>query len=101
MQIAPAERQNRWITGFRVVLAVPAFFVASGYSGVISTCAFLGWFASLATGRMPRGLRNAAVVSLRYQAQTYGYIFLLTAKYPTLASGSFEFEPGTTPPSPS
>jgi hypothetical protein len=30
---------------------------------------------------------------LRYQAQTYAYLFLLTSRYPSLASGSgFQFE---------
>lgn len=74
--------QNPWRVGFRVVLAIPALAVAGAYGGVAIAAAFLGWFAALATGEMPRGLRNAQTLALRYSAQTYGYVFLLTEAYP-------------------
>ena len=65
VEIAPPARQNRWVTGFRLILAVPAFVIAglllgggSGagarggfYGGVVSTAAFLGWFAASYAGR--------------------------------------------------
>ena len=50
--------------------------------------AFLGWFVGLALGRMPEGLRNLGAYALRYSAQTYGYVFLLTDKQPTLLPGN-------------
>jgi len=74
--------QNRWTVGFRILLAIPALMVASAYGGLAGIAAFLGWFAALFTGEMPRGLRNAQALALRYSAQTYGYVFLLTASYP-------------------
>jgi len=80
--VAPRARQNRWKTGFRIVLAVPAMIVASAYGGLVSVAALLGWFSALARGRMPRGLRNAGALALRYQAQTHGYLLLLTDAYP-------------------
>jgi hypothetical protein len=80
--VAPPERQNRWKTGFRIVLALPAFLVASAYNALAYVVAVLGWFSSLARGRMPRGLRNAGALALRYQAQTHGYLLLLTDAYP-------------------
>ena len=80
--IAPRERQNRWKTGFRIVLAIPALILASAYGALVSVVALLGWFSSLARGRMPRGLRNAGALALRYQAQTHGYLLLLTDAYP-------------------
>lgn len=80
--VDPPERQNRWITGFRFLLAVPAAVIASAYSGLLAAGAFLGWFAALFTGRMPRGLRNAGAVGLRYNAQFYAYELLLTDRYP-------------------
>jgi hypothetical protein len=42
----------------------------------------LRWFAALVTGRVPRGLRDLGVVSLRYQAQVSAYALLLTSRYP-------------------
>jgi len=82
LEIAPPERQNRWITGFRLVLAVPAFLIsgALGSAGFIAT--ILGWFVGLFTGRMPLGLRNVVALALRYNAQAFGYIALLTDRYP-------------------
>ena len=47
--------------------------------------ALLGWFYCLATGRMHEGMRNISAWLLRYETQTYGYIFLLTERYPSLA----------------
>jgi len=42
----------------------------------------LGWWSSLVRGRMPEGLRNLGASCLRYSAQTYAYVFLLTERYP-------------------
>jgi hypothetical protein len=51
---------------------------------------------ALATGRMPRGLRNVGAYVLRYSAQLYAYAFVLTDRYPY--SGPFRLgapaEPG-------
>ncbi|MDX6438227.1 MAG: hypothetical protein QOF45_810 [Gaiellaceae bacterium] len=80
--IAPAERQNRWITLFRTFLAVPAFLVAGALGGALFVAGFLGWFAALITGRMPTGLRNLGAVAVRYHAQTDAYWFVLSDRYP-------------------
>jgi len=80
--IAPRERQNRWKTGFRIVLAIPALILAGAYGALVGVVVLLGWFSSLARGRMPLGLRNAGALALRYQAQTHGYLLLLTDAYP-------------------
>jgi hypothetical protein len=80
--IAAPRPQNSWKTGFRLILAVPAVLLDSGYGGLLFVVALLGWFASLANGRMPLGLRNAGALSLRYAAQAHGYLLLLTDAYP-------------------
>jgi hypothetical protein len=81
-QIAGPVRQNPWRVGFRIVLAIPALLVTSAYGSVALTAAVLGWFYALATGGVPRGLRSAQTLSLRYAAQAYGYLLLLTESYP-------------------
>ena len=43
---------------------------------------FLGWFAALATGRMPTGLRNLGAFAVRYLSQTNAYWFVVTDAYP-------------------
>jgi hypothetical protein len=82
LRVADRARQNRWTVLFRLVLAVPAFLLASAFGSLAFTVAVLGWFAALFTGRMPLGLRNAGALALRYSAQTYGYLFLVTGAYP-------------------
>ena len=93
LEIDPAERQSRWKTLFRLVLAIPAFLLAGmllggpvsiGFRGIglAGSAAFLVWFAVLVRGRAPRGLRDVTAWSIGYGAQTAAYLFLLTDRYP-------------------
>jgi hypothetical protein len=75
-------RQGRWTIGFRLLLGIPALIVASAYGGVVLVAAVLGWWSSLARARMPRGLQTVGAVALRYQAQTWAYLLLVTGRYP-------------------
>jgi Domain of unknown function (DUF4389) len=74
--------QNRWKTGFRLILAVPTFFVSAALGYGLAVAAFLTWFVALARGAAPWGLRNYSAYSLRYQAQVNAYVTLLTDAYP-------------------
>ncbi len=80
--IGPADRQSRWVTLFRTILVVPALLVSGGLSAALAVIAFLGWFAALATGRMPDGLRRLGVIAVRYLAQTSAYWLIVTDDYP-------------------
>jgi hypothetical protein len=82
VEIDHAEDQNRWITAFRIFLALPAFLIGGALGGALFAAAFLGWFASLFRGRMPVGLRNLGTYVLRYFAELYSYINVLTDRYP-------------------
>ena len=82
LEIAGPSRQSRWKTGFRVVLAIPAFLVSSALGGTLSVAAFLTWFYALVKGRAPWGLRNLSAYAIRYNAQTQAYMLLLTDAYP-------------------
>jgi 2-(1,2-epoxy-1,2-dihydrophenyl)acetyl-CoA isomerase len=86
LAIAPPTEQARLKTLFRIVLVIPAYVFAYVLSYVVSIVGFLGLFYALATGRYPRGFRDFSTYGLRFQAQTFGYLFLLTDKYPTLAN---------------
>ena len=82
------QRQSRWKTLLRIVLVLPAYVLATVLIYVLYVVAFLGGFFALATARYPRGFRDLSAYCLRYQAQMFGYLLLLTDRYPTLASGS-------------
>ena len=93
LDIAPPEPQERWKTLLRLILVIPAYVLMTVLGSVLEVIAIIGWFVCLAIGRMPKGMRDLMAYCLRYQAQTYAYLFLLTSRYPTLASGSgFQFE---------
>jgi Domain of unknown function (DUF4389) len=98
--------QSRWKTLLRIVLALPALLLTAALGGslriyggrsrgggsaasggglggaLLFVCAVLGWFASLVTGRMPRGLRDAGAYSIGYGAQTAAYLLIVTDRYP-------------------
>jgi hypothetical protein len=76
------QRQSRLKTFFRILLAIPAFLVSFALLGVLFTAAFFTWFAALIRGNAPWGLRNLMAYTLRYNAQTNAYLYLLTDRYP-------------------
>jgi Domain of unknown function (DUF4389) len=88
LELDPPERQNRWTVFFRIVLGIPAYVFATVLGTVVYVIAFLGWFASLVLGRMPKGMRDLGAYCLRYQTQAYAYLMLLTQRYPSLAGGT-------------
>ncbi len=111
LEIAPPVQQGRWGGFFRLILAIPALMVAAALGGglsfnspggsvgtqneeayayyaasvggVAAAAAFLAWFAILARGRAPRGLRDLTAYALGYGAQATGYLLLLTPRYPS------------------
>jgi hypothetical protein len=82
VELPSPERQNRWKTGFRIVLAIPAIAVSGALGGALLSAAVLTWFHALARGSATWGLRNLAAYALRYQSQLDAYILLVTDAYP-------------------
>jgi hypothetical protein len=85
VRIDPSQPQSRLTVFFRVFLAIPALLLTYVFRVVNQIVALLGWFYALATGRMHEGMRNISAWLLRYEVQTWAYLFLLTGRYPTLA----------------
>ena len=99
LEIDSPGRQGRWKTAFRLVLALPAFFVAGALSTAAIVAAILSWFYALVRGRVPRGLRNLGAFELRYYAQALGYASLLTDRYPYSGpSAGWQVELTSAPP---
>ncbi len=85
LSVEGPEPQHRLITAFRLVLAIPAFVLAWVLSQVLFVIAVISWFIAIAMGRIPRGMEQLGLYCLRYQTQTYAYLFVVTARYPTTA----------------
>jgi hypothetical protein len=82
LEIDPPEPQSRLKTLFRAFLAVPAFLAGSAFSTVLLVAGIGAWWAALFVGRMPEGLKGLLGWAVRYEAQLYGYVLLLTDRYP-------------------
>jgi hypothetical protein len=101
------EPQRRLVVLVRLLFAIPALvvsvaltggggsFALSGMrgnrrtsnggnfsGGVVLLAAFLGWFACMAKGRMPRGFRDTGAYGVGYRAQAWAYLLLVTERYP-------------------
>ena len=87
LEVDPPERQNRLTVFFRVILAFPAMFVTNILSNLSQLLAVFSWFIALVTGRVPEGIRNFAALALRIETQTYGYLLLVTGRYPSFNVG--------------
>jgi hypothetical protein len=96
LAIAPPEPQSRLTVFFRILLAIPALILGGALGYLARILAFFGWFAALFTGRMPEGLRNLGAFCLRYEMQSYAYMFLLTPRYPSLSPGESATAPAAT-----
>ena len=83
--IAPPLQQSRLAIFFRVLLAIPAFIVLWVLQYVAQVVAFLAWFYALFAGKLHVGLRDVLAYYLRYNAQTGGYVSLLTQRYPSFS----------------
>jgi 2-(1,2-epoxy-1,2-dihydrophenyl)acetyl-CoA isomerase len=88
LAIDPPGPQPRWKTLLRIVLVIPAYVLTTVLQYVLVVVAFLGAIFALFAGRYPRGFRDLSAYALRYTAQTWSYLLLLTDRYPTLASGT-------------
>ncbi|HLM37783.1 MAG TPA: DUF4389 domain-containing protein [Gaiellaceae bacterium] len=87
LEVDSAQPQNRLTVFFRIILALPALFVANILSNLSQLLAVFSWFIALITGRVPEGLRNFAVLALRFETQSYAYVMLLTDRYPSFNVG--------------
>ena len=87
LRVDEAAPQSRLTVFFRGLLAIPALVLAYVFRLVNTLIAVLGWFYSLIFGRMHEGMRDLSAWMLRFEMQTYCYLFLLTGRYPSFAGG--------------
>lgn len=83
LHVAPPVEQNRWTVFFRIFLGIPAMVVAQILRYLSGILAFFSWVLAVVTARVPLGIRNFAALALRFEAQTYAYVGLLTPRYPS------------------
>jgi Domain of unknown function (DUF4389) len=87
LEVDPPTRQNRWTVFFRSILAIPALLLMYVLSALSNILAVFSWFIAVILGRVPEGIRNFAALALRIEVQTFGYLMLLTGRYPSFNVG--------------
>jgi len=94
------QHLNRAAVFFRLVLAVPAAIVASLLGSGLTVAGFFLWLIVLIKGRVPQPVFDATGSVVRYQTRFYGYLALMTARYPSGVYGDpgDPAEPSAAPP---
>ncbi len=76
------EQRSRLTTFFRLLLAIPHFFLLALFGIVMFFVVIIAWFALLFTGRWPVGLYTLTAGFLRYYTRVSAYTWLLVDPYP-------------------
>jgi len=73
---------NRLAVLFRIILAIPAAFVAAVAIYGLLVVAFFSWLIALVTGQLPPAMHQATAAIVRYTARYAGFLFMVTSEYP-------------------
>jgi hypothetical protein len=82
---------RRVTVAFRIILAIPHILYLTLLSFVVFFAAIAAWVAALVLGRMPDGLGNFLGRILQYSTRVYGYMYLVTDRYPPFSLGDADY----------
>jgi hypothetical protein len=80
--VAGPVRQQRLTVLFRLILAVPHFFMLYFLGIAATVVVFIGWWAALFTGRLPDFAATFLTGYMRWYTRVAAYMMLLTDVYP-------------------
>jgi hypothetical protein len=78
----PKEEYSRMKVLFRIIVAIPVYFLALIWGLVAFVIAVIAWFAILFTGRFSEGLYSPLRSAIAYTARAGSYFLLMTEDYP-------------------
>lgn len=82
LTLEPPQPQRRATVAFRLILGIPHLLLLSVLGLVAVVLVILAWFAALFTATVPEGIHRFLANVLHFQARAYGYLGLLTDRYP-------------------
>jgi hypothetical protein len=85
-------RRSRLTVFFRILLAIPHIVWLVLWGIVVFFAVIVGWFATLATGRLPLALHRFISAYLRYETHVLAFIYLVANPFP-----GFTGTPGSYP----
>lgn len=78
------ERQSRWKTLLRLILAIPFGILYYLLNNVaLPVVGLLLWLIILITGKAPEGLHNFQVMALRFNLRFFAFVLLATDAWPS------------------
>ena len=81
----PQAKYSRLMAFFRFILAIPVYIFIYVLSIWLFFVAVAIWFVAVIMGKTSPGLTEAIRFPLSYTARGYGYMLLLTDKYPPVS----------------
>lgn len=87
LDVDPPAAQNRLTVLLRLLFAIPSAIGLAIVGIVAGIITVIAWLVILITGKYPAGMMSFAEGYVRWAARTYGYLYLLTDKYPPFALG--------------
>jgi len=102
LEIDPAVPQGRLGVFFRIILAIPCWFVTSILQYLLELLALGNWIVAVFIGRVPNGMQTLGMFCLRFMTRTNSYIFLVNPRYPAFGDtpGSLPADQSALPPLP-
>lgn len=91
------ERIANWRPLVHWLLVIPHAIILSVLQAVRGVMGLIAWLVILFTGRMPAGLADFMVMTLRYELRTWAYVGFLTDRYPPFAFDAVGDDPGGYP----
>ena len=82
LSVEEAAHLRRWSTAFRLVLIIPHYIVLAAMGIAAEVIVVIGWFGALFMGRLPGFAAEFLAGYVGYQTRVYGYLFLLSDRYP-------------------
>jgi hypothetical protein len=99
LNIQYQEKQSRLITFFKLILAIPQYFVLYFINIAAGVVVFLSWWVILFTGKLPKSFYDFITWYMRWNTRFSVYMNLLTDKYPPFSGEpSTISNPPATPP---
>ncbi len=97
LAVRTPPRLANWRPLVQWILAIPHLIIAGALSYASGAVAVISWFVILFTGKLPVGLANFQIMTMRYTLRTQLYAGYLHDSYPPFDFTMSASEPGGTP----
>src|SRR5215216_1916297 len=85
--VADDLQRNRLTVFFRLLLVIPHVIVLLLWGIAFFLVAIVNWFATLFSGRSPRGLHDFQSAFIRYSTRVSSYLYLMADPFPPFGAG--------------